>query len=103
MSAYAPTATACAIRYRLDGPGPAAFLVDCDGELRVYARGNLGGVMPRGQLLAHLAARGCRWVPASGSVEVALDAERSDAEPEPRGVIPELLAAGGGAEVAPLW
>ncbi len=60
--------TACAIRYRLDGPGPATFLVDCDGELRVYARGLLGGVMPAGRVLATLADRGCRWVPASGTV-----------------------------------
>lgn len=62
---------ACAIRYRLDGPGPAAFLVDCDGEFHVYARGSLGGAMPTGRLLALLAERGCRWVPAAG--EVVLD------------------------------
>jgi hypothetical protein len=60
--------TACAIRYRLDGPGPAAFLVDCNGHLRVYARGVLGGVMPTSRLMALLAERGCRWVPDSGRV-----------------------------------
>jgi hypothetical protein len=70
--------TACAIRYRLDGPGPAAFLVDCEGELRVYARGVLGGTMPRNRLLALLAERGCRWVPAAGSVELNLEPPRSD-------------------------
>jgi hypothetical protein len=64
--------TACAIHYRLDGPGPAAFLVDCEGQLRVYARGVLGGVMPRSSLLAVLADRGCQWVPASGAVELDL-------------------------------
>lgn len=70
--------TACAIRYRLDGPGPATFLVDCDGVLRVYARGVLGGVMPAGRVLATVADRGCRWVPASG--RVLLDPEETVAE-----------------------
>jgi hypothetical protein len=83
--------TACAIRYRLDGPGPAAFLVDCEGELRVYARGVLGGSMPRNRLLALLAERGCRWVPAGGSVEVNLEplpARTEDARPFPTLVTP---------------
>ena len=62
--------TACAIRYRLDGPGPAAFLVECDGELRVYARGALGAALPSERLLALLADRGSRWLPDSGSVEI---------------------------------
>ena len=62
--------TACAIRYRLDGSGPAAFLVDCDGELRVYARGVLGAALPGDRLLALLADRGSRWLPASGVVDV---------------------------------
>lgn len=67
--------TACAIRYRLDGPGPAAFLVDCDGELRVFARGTLGGVLPRNRVAAVLSERGCRWIPAGGEVELNLTAE----------------------------
>jgi hypothetical protein len=75
--------TACAIRYRLDGPGPAAFLVDCDGELRVYARGALGGVMPTSRLLALLAERGCRWVPASGAVELDLGEPPAATQPTP--------------------
>lgn len=62
--------TACVIRYRLDGPGPAAFLVDCNGNLRVYARGVLGGVMPPSRLMALLAERGCRWVPDSDRVDL---------------------------------
>ena len=74
--------TACAIRYRLDGPGPAAFLVDCDGELRVYARGVLGGIMPHSRLLALLAERGCRWVPASGAIELELGDEPDASSPE---------------------
>lgn len=84
-SSLSPSAplTACAIRYRLDGPGPAAFLVDCGGEMRVYARGGLGGVMPRGRLLALLAERGCRWVPASGIVPIDLTETQSTDESEP--------------------
>lgn len=67
--------TACAIRYRLDGPGPATFLVECDSELRVYARGVLGGSVPRSKVLASLAARGVRWIPAAGEIELDLSAE----------------------------
>ena len=79
--------TACAIRYRLDGPGPATYLVDCDGQLRVYARGVLGGVMPASRLLAVLADRGCRWVPAYGPVDLdelgqaGIDRERASSLP----------------------
>ena len=67
--------TACAIRFRLDGPGPATFLVECDGELRVYTRGVLGGVVPQSRVLASLAARGVRWIPAVGEIELDLSAE----------------------------
>ena len=77
--------TACAIRYRLDGPGPATFLVDCDGELSVYARGVLGGVMPASRVLATLADRGCRWVPASGQVLLDADGAAGD-DPAPPSV-----------------
>jgi hypothetical protein len=59
---------ACAIRYRLDGSGPATYLVDCEGEYRIYARGALGGAVSQAQLLGLLASRGCRWVPASGEL-----------------------------------
>lgn len=62
--------TACAIRYRLDSSGPATFLVDCDGQLRIFTRGSLGGVVPRSLLLALLADSGCRWVPGQGTVEI---------------------------------
>ena len=78
---------ACAIRYRLDGPGPAAFLVDCDGQYHVYARGTLGGALPANRLLALLADRGCRWVPASG--EIALDLPVGVPTPRP-GAPPEV-------------
>jgi hypothetical protein len=67
--------TACAIRYRLDGPGPATFLVECEGELRVYARGMLGGVVPRSRVLASLATHGVRWTPAVGEIQLDLSAE----------------------------
>jgi hypothetical protein len=67
--------TACEIRFRLDGPGPAAFLVECKGELRVYTRGTLGGVMPKSRVAAYLSERGCRWIPAGGEIELDLTAE----------------------------
>lgn len=84
--------TACAIRYRLEGPGPAAMLVDCGGQLRIYTRGVLGGTMPQSRLLAILAERGCRWVPASGTVDVDV----------PEEAVPPLLPPSGrfGAEAA---
>lgn len=67
--------TACAIRFRLDGPGPATFLVECEGDLRVYTRGELGSVVPQSKVLASLAARGVRWIPAGGELELDLSAE----------------------------
>lgn len=93
--------TACTIRFRLDGPGPAAFLVDCAGELRVYARGGLGGLMPRGRLLALLAERGCRWVPASGSVLVDADEERRAVAAEPPPPAAEWVEVAGAGEAPP--
>ena len=88
--------TACAIRYRLDGPGPAAFLVDCEGQLRVYARGVLGGIMPTSRLLALLAERGCRWVPAAGAVELDLGDGPATPEPTPQHLTVELPPVGTG-------
>jgi hypothetical protein len=66
--------TPCAIRYRLDGPGPATFLVECNGELRVYAKGALGAVVPQSRVLASLASRGVHWIPAVGEIELDLNA-----------------------------
>jgi hypothetical protein len=57
-----------AIRYRLDGPGPAAFIVECDGRYHLYTRGALGAALPDYSLTAMLGARGYRWVPASGDL-----------------------------------
>jgi hypothetical protein len=58
----------CAIRYRLDGPGPAAFIVECDGHNYLYTRGSLGAALPDQSLTAMLAASGYRWVPATGAL-----------------------------------
>lgn len=66
--------TPCAIRYRLDGPGPATFLVECNGELRVYAKGALGAAVPQSRVLASLASRGVHWIPAVGEIELDLKA-----------------------------
>jgi hypothetical protein len=72
----------CAIRYRLDGPGPAAFIVECDGRHHLYTRGALGAALPDYSLTAMLGARGYRWVPASG--DLILDRRR----PAPRAEFP---------------
>ena len=74
---------ACTIRYRLDGPGPAAYLVDCDGQYHVYARGALGGAIPQPQLLGLLASRGCRWVPASGEILLKQPETMAESLPPP--------------------
>jgi hypothetical protein len=74
--------TSCTIRFRLDGPGPATFLVECDGRLRLYTRGMLGGVMPRTRLLAVLAERGCRWIPATGTVDLELAPDETAVRPD---------------------
>lgn len=66
----------CAIRYRLNAPGPSAFIVDCSGGMRMYTRGTLGAKMPDGYVNELLGARASRWVPASG--ELILDIELDD-------------------------
>jgi hypothetical protein len=66
--------TACEIRYRLEGEGPGALLVDCGHGLQLVTNGVMEGTTPRARLLAILAERGCDWVPASGRVMV--DEER---------------------------
>lgn len=70
----------CAIRYRLDGPGPAAFIVECDGRNYLYTRGSLGAALPDQSLTAMLAVSGYRWVPASGSL--ILEPRRAGHRPE---------------------
>ncbi|MDQ3541964.1 MAG: hypothetical protein M3440_14890 [Chloroflexota bacterium] len=66
----------CAIKYRLNAPGPSAFIVECNGGMRMYTRGTLGERMPDGYAMALTGARGSRWVPASG--ELILDIDLDD-------------------------
>lgn len=61
----------CAIRYRFDGPGPASFLVEHGGTLRIYRGGVLSAPLSDVQVTAMLTDRGRGWVPVSG--EVVLD------------------------------
>jgi hypothetical protein len=63
----------CAIRYRFDGPGPASFLVEHGGMLRVYCRGVLSAPLSEGQAKALLSDPKRHWVAASG--EVVLETE----------------------------
>ena len=79
--------TACAIRYRLDGAGPAAFLVECEGRFHFYTRGELGAAVATEQVRSLLANRFPRWVPAIG--DLALDG------PRPAPGTPARLVAGG--------
>lgn len=58
----------CAIRYRLDAGGPGVYLVECEGRVHVYSRGELGLPLPPRAVDALLAGRGGRWVPAVGDV-----------------------------------
>ena len=60
----------CAIRYRFDGPGPASFLVEHGGALRVYSRGVLSDSLTDGQVRTLLADRTRRWVAASGELVI---------------------------------
>lgn len=69
----------CAIRYRLNAPGPSAFIVECNGGMRMYTRGTLGGRLPEGYTMALVGSRANHWVPASG--ELILDI---DLDEEPR-------------------
>ena len=70
----------CAIRYRLDGPGPAAFIVECEGRHYLYTRGSLGAALPEQSLTAMLATSGYRWVPATGVL--ILEHRRAGHRPE---------------------
>ena len=66
----------CAIRYRLNAPGPSAFIVECNGGMRMYTRGTLGGRLPEGYTMALVGSRSNHWVPATG--ELILDIELDD-------------------------
>lgn len=60
----------CAIRYRFDGPGPASFLVEDGGALRVYCRGTLSAPLTEGQVRVMLGDAKRRWVAATGAVVI---------------------------------
>ncbi len=74
----------CTIRYRLDGSGPVAYVVECAGRFHIYARGALGSAVSSDQLQALLAVRGGRWVPATGDISL----ERANVPP------PDLMSLG---------
>ena len=78
----------CAIRYRLNAPGPSAFIVECNGGMRMYTRGTLGGRLPEGYTMALVGSRSNHWVPASG--ELILDIDLDD---EPRVAWESVAAA----------
>lgn len=61
---------ACAIRYRLDGPGPATYLVECDGMFHLFTRGALGAALPAYRLPLLLDSRAQHWVPATGDLRL---------------------------------
>ncbi len=65
----------CAIRYRFDGPGPASFLVEHGGMLRVYCRGVLSAPLSDGTVRALLSDPTRRWVAASGELVIDVDDE----------------------------
>ena len=78
----------CAIRYRLNAPGPSAFIVECNGGMRMYTRGTLGGRLPEGYTMALVGSRSNHWVPASG--ELILDIDLDD---EPKSGWDQVAAA----------
>lgn len=74
----------CAIRYRFDGPGPAALVVDCGGALRVYCRGTLSAPLSGPTLAAMLAGPRSRWVASAGELALlAVPAAARQPLPDP--------------------
>ena len=61
----------CAIRYRLDGPGPATYLVECDGMYHLFTRGTLGAALPAYRLPLLVNSRAQHWVPATGDISLS--------------------------------
>ncbi|MDP9472899.1 MAG: hypothetical protein M3Q71_19935 [Chloroflexota bacterium] len=66
---------ACAIRYRLDGPGPATYLVECEGMYHLFTRGGLGAALPAHRLPLLLDSRAQHWVPATGDISLGDQAD----------------------------
>ena len=67
--ATTPTTTTWTIRYRHDGPGPAALLLESDGRVHLYARGKVGPPLSPAVLDALVHGRG-RWVTSSGRISL---------------------------------
>jgi hypothetical protein len=65
----------CTIRYRFNGPGPAALVVECGGEPRLYSRGMLSAPMSEGHLAELLTSRTGSWVAAAGTLIIEGDVE----------------------------
>ena len=92
----------CAIRYRLNAPGPSAFIVECNGGMRMYTRGTLGGRLPEGYTMALVTSRSNHWVPASGELILDIDLEdepisaweRVPVAPAPAAHVAEIGAQG---------
>lgn len=72
------------IRYRFNGPGPAALLVECENELRMFCRGRLCAPLTEREVAVLLGGRGGRWVAATGEVTVD-DGVRSVERGDPSG------------------
>ncbi len=84
--------SSCAIRYRLNAPGPSAFIVECNGGMRIYTRGTLGGRLPDGYTMALMGTRPNHWVPASGELILDIDLD-DDPKPGWDGVVANSSAA----------
>ena len=69
----------CAVRYRLNSPGPLTYLVETGGRFFIYARGRLGPALPAPLVDALVAGRGGPWVPATGDLVVRLGSSPSAA------------------------
>lgn len=65
----------CTIRYRFNGPGPAALVVECGGEPRLYSRGTLSAPLPEGYPAELLTSRTGSWVAATGALIIEGDVE----------------------------
>ena len=70
------------IRYRFNGPGPAALLVEFEDALRMYCRGRLSAPLTERNVAVLLGGRGARWVAVTGELTVE-DGMRSLEHGEP--------------------
>jgi hypothetical protein len=61
---------ACAIRYRRNSSGPAAYLVEFNGRLHIYTNGVLGAALPESLTVTASVARDFGWVPVKDDLVV---------------------------------